>query len=222
MKYQSVFEIIGPIMVGPSSSHTAGAVRIGNIARQVLGEEPKRVKFELAGSFAETYKGHGTDLALLAGILGMNTMDENIPNADRIALEQGLDFTFVKANLGLCHPNTVLITVSGEGRTVRVMASSLGGGKVEVQEFEGLPLKFSGERPTLILYHRDKKGFLANVSRILDGAGYNIARLSNERYSRGGAAITVCEVDEPLTPELLQNLRSSIPQLEDIRTVYVD
>lgn len=213
MKYQSAFEIIGPIMVGPSSSHTAGAVRIGNIARQVLGEEPTKVVFQLMGSFAETYKGHGTDLALLAGILGMTTASEDVPLADQIATKIGIDYTFTKAKGGMYHPNTVLIEVEGLTRSVKVLASSLGGGKVEVQELDELPVKFTGEKPTLILYHQDRKGFLAKVSEILSTQGYNIARLSLERWKKGGEAITVAEVDEKLSDEVLQAIKEAIPSL---------
>ena len=112
-KYQSAYEIIGPVMVGPSSSHTAGAVRIGNIARQLLNENPLSVEFSLMGSFAETYQGHGTDLALLAGVLGLSTMDDGIPNAKEIAEENGLQYEFKKRVLGSYHPNTVLVELTG-------------------------------------------------------------------------------------------------------------
>ena len=152
-KYQSAYEIIGPVMVGPSSSHTAGAVRIGNIAYQLLNEKPLSVRFSLMGSFAKTYQGHGTDLALLAGVLGLSTMDDGIPNAKEIAEENGLQYEFTKRVLGSYHPNTVLVELSGSTRTVKLLASSLGGGKVEVQEFDDYPLKFSGERPTLVIRH---------------------------------------------------------------------
>src|SRR4051812_46602474 len=133
-KYQSAYEIIGPVMVGPSSSHTAGAVRIGNIAYQLLNEKPLFAKFTLMGSFADTYQGHGTDLALLAGVLGLTTMDDDIPNAKEVAEKNGLKYEFTKRVLGSYHPNTVLIELVGESRQVKVLASSLGGGKVEVQE----------------------------------------------------------------------------------------
>jgi L-serine dehydratase len=222
VKYTSAFEIIGPIMVGPSSSHTAGAVRIGNIARQVLGEQPLRVNFQLMGSFAETYKGHGTDLALLAGILGMSTASEDVSQADRIAAAQGLEYAFTKGNLGVFHPNTVRIDARGGTRTVTLIASSLGGGKVEVQELDHLPVKFTGEKPTLILYHTDEKGFLAKVSHLLDAQGYNIARLALERWKKGGTAITVCEVDEPLREEILETMKASIPLLKEIRVVHTE
>jgi len=181
-KYQSAYEIIGPVMVGPSSSHTAGAVLIGNIARQLLNENPIYVKFSLVGSFAETYQGHGTDLALLAGVLGLSTMDDGIPNAKKIAGETGLQYEFKKRVLGSYHPNTVLIKLSGGARTVRILASSLGGGKVEVQEFDEYPFKFSGERPTLVIRHSDQKGVIAELSDILYQKGINIARMANEPF----------------------------------------
>ncbi|MCF8567128.1 L-serine ammonia-lyase, iron-sulfur-dependent subunit beta [Alicyclobacillus tolerans] len=222
MKYHSAFEIIGPVMVGPSSSHTAGPIRIGNIARQVLGEEPKQAVFELMGSFAETYRGHGTDLALLSGVLGMATDSAEVPTADAKARELGLDYAFKTVNLGFYHPNTVRIALAGATRSVKVVASSLGGGKIEVQELDDLPIKFSGENPTLILHHQDERGFLAKVSHLLDEAGYNIARLSLERWRRGGFAITLCEVDEAIGDDLLDALQASLPHLKDIRTVHVD
>lgn len=222
MKYNSAFEIIGPIMVGPSSSHTAGAVRIGNMARQILGEQPKQVAFQLMGSFAETYKGHGTDLALLAGVLGLNAAHGDVPNAARRATEEGLDYTFSKGNLGIYHPNTVSIVVHGMEKTVKLIASSLGGGKAEVQELDGLPLKFTGEKPTIVLYHTDQQGFLAKVSHTLDTQGYNIARLTLERWSKGGPAITICEVDEGIRDEIFGILMDSIPHLKRIRLVYIE
>src|SRR3954453_19808182 len=129
MKYQSAFEIIGPIMVGPSSSHTAGAVRIGNIAHQLLNEDPVQVTFSLMGSFAETYEGHGTDVALLAGVLGLSTSDENVPYAKQLAEESGLTYEFTKRILGSYHPNTVLVELEGETSSIKILASSLGGGK---------------------------------------------------------------------------------------------
>lgn len=222
MKYNSAFDIIGPVMVGPSSSHTAGPIRIGNIARQILAETPRQAEFQLMGSFAETYQGHGTDLALLAGVLGLATDADEVPRADKKAEELELAYRFIPANLGFYHPNTVAISLTGATRTVRLIASSLGGGKVEVQELEDLPIKFSAENPTLIMYHTDEKGFLANVSQILDANGYNIARLSLERWRRGGPAITLCEVDGEIQPELLSTLKDSLPYLREIRFVHVD
>ncbi|MED3836555.1 L-serine ammonia-lyase, iron-sulfur-dependent subunit beta [Peribacillus frigoritolerans] len=215
-KYQSAYEIIGPVMVGPSSSHTAGAVRIGNIARQLLNENPIYVKFSLMGSFAETYQGHGTDLALLAGVLGLSTMDDGIPNAKKIAEENGLQYEFTKRVLGSYHPNTVLVELTGGARTVKVLASSLGGGKVEVQEFDEYPFKFSGERPTLVIRHSDQKGVIAELSDILYQKGINIARMANERSKINGAAITVCEIDNIIEDTFLSLLKREIPIIDEI------
>lgn len=215
-KYQSAYEIIGPVMIGPSSSHTAGAVRIGNIARQLLNENPIYVKFSLMGSFAETYQGHGTDLALLAGVLGLSTMDDGIPNAKKIAEENGLQYEFTKRALGSYHPNTVLVELTGGARTVKVLASSLGGGKVEVQEFDEYPFKFSGERPTLVIRHSDQKGVIAELSDILYQKGINIARMANERSKINGAAITVCEIDNIIEDTFLSLLKREIPIIDEI------
>jgi L-serine dehydratase len=218
-KFQSAYDIIGPVMVGPSSSHTAGAVRIGNIAQQLLNEKPLSAKFILMGSFAETYQGHGTDLALIAGVLGLTTMDEDIPNAKELAKKNGLTYEFTKRVLGSYHPNTVLIELAGESHKVKVLASSLGGGKVEVQEFEDYPLKFSGERPTLVIRHSDRKGVIAELSKILQETGFNIARMANERSKIEGPAITICEVDNDVEESLLTLLRREIPTIEEILLV---
>ncbi|MCI2254086.1 L-serine ammonia-lyase, iron-sulfur-dependent subunit beta [Domibacillus sp. PGB-M46] len=206
-------------MVGPSSSHTAGAVRIGNIARQLLNENPLYVNFSLMGSFAKTYQGHGTDLALLAGVLGLTTMDDGIPNAKELANEKGLQYEFTKRVLGSYHPNTVLVELTGPSRTVKVLASSLGGGKVEVQEFNDYPLKFSGERPTLVIRHTDKKGVIADLSGFLYQNGYNIARMANERSKINGEAITICEIDNKLEETFLSLLKKEIPIINEIGLV---
>ena len=215
-KFQSAYEIIGPVMVGPSSSHTAGAVRIGNIARQLLNENPLSVNFSLMGSFAETYQGHGTDLALLAGVLGLSTMDDGIPNAKEIADENGLQYEFTKRVLGSFHPNTVLVELNGATRAVKLLASSLGGGKVEVQEFNDYPLKFSGERPTLVIRHTDQRGAIAELSGILYQNGFNIARMANERSKINGPAITICEIDNKIDETLLILLKKDIPMIDEI------
>jgi L-serine dehydratase len=215
-KYQSAYEIIGPVMVGPSSSHTAGAVRIANIAYQLLNEKPLYVRFSLMGSFAETYQGHGTDLALLAGVMGLSTLDDGIPHAKAIAEEQGLQYEFTKRVLGSYHPNTVLVELSGASRTIKVLASSLGGGKVEVQEMDDYPLKFSGERPTLVIRHTDRKGVISELLGILYQKGFNIARMANERSKINGPAITVCEIDNKIEETVLALLKKEIPIIDEI------
>lgn len=219
MNYHSAFDIIGPVMVGPSSSHTAGAVRIGRLARFVLGEMPTSAVFRLMGSFAETYEGHGGDCALLAGVLGMDTGDSDVPKAKRLAEKADLHYAFEKAHLGSFHPNTVAVDLKGAHHSITMVASSIGGGKIEAQALDGLPLKFSGETPTLILRHRDERGFLAHISRILDAQSYNISRLQLERYRPSGDAITVCEIDEHVRNESVEKLQSAIHDLARIQVI---
>lgn len=221
-KYSSAYDIVGPIMVGPSSSHTAGAVRIGNIAYQLLNEKPKTVTFTLMGSFAKTYQGHGTDLALLAGVLGLTTMDDQIPEAKAVAKQNGLSYSFTTRVLGSYHPNTVLIELAGESRKVKLIASSIGGGKVEVQELDNYPLKFSGEQPTLVLRHQDSRGVIAELSSFLYEKGFNIARLLNERSSIGGSAITICEVDYLVDESLLTELKAALPIIDELLLIKTD
>lgn len=201
VNYHSAFDIIGPVMVGPSSSHTAGAVRIGRLARFVLGGMPTSAVFRLMGSFAETYEGHGSDFALLAGVLGMNTGDSDVPKAKGLAEQVGLDYAFEKAHLGSFHPNTVAVDLLGAHHSITMVASSIGGGKIEAQALDGLPLKFSGETPTLILRHPDKRGFLAHISFVLDAQGLisavcnsnGIGRL--EMPSQFAKSMSMCETN---------------------------
>lgn len=215
-KYKSAYEIIGPVMVGPSSSHTAGAVRIGNISLQLLKENPLIARFSLMGSFAETYQGHGTDLALLAGVLGLSTMDDGILSAKKLAEQRGLQYEFTKRMLGSYHPNTVLVELEGETRCTKVLASSLGGGKVEVQELDDYPLKFTGERPTLVIRHHDRKGVIADLSVALYQNGFNIASMVNARSRMNGPAITVCELDDKIDESVLTLLKKEIPIIDEM------
>nr|WP_228551113.1 L-serine ammonia-lyase, iron-sulfur-dependent subunit beta [Sporosarcina cascadiensis] len=221
-KYHSAYEIIGPVMIGPSSSHTAGAVRIGNVANQLLNEQPLFAKFSLMGSFAKTYQGHGTDLALLAGVMGFTTTDDRIPDAKECAEETGLQYEFTNRVLGSYHPNSVLVELKGQTRKVKVLASSLGGGKIEVQELNDYPLKFSGERPALIIFHTDKKGVIADLLGILSKKGINIARMANERFAIGGPAITICEIDTQVGEEMLAELKRDVPIIDDILLVETE
>ena len=143
-------------------------------------------------------------------------MDDGIPNAKEIAEENGLQYEFTKRVLGSYHPNTVLVELSGSTRTVKLLASSLGGGKVEVQEFNDYPLKFSGERPTLVIRHSDKKGVIAELSGILFQNGFNIARMANERSKVNGAAITICEIDNQVDESFLTSFKKDIPLIDEI------
>ncbi len=200
-----VFDIVGPIMIGPSSSHTAGAVRVGKMARIILGEEPQDAVIELHGSFAQTYKGHGTDKALVAGLLGYGTDDERIRNALDIAEAQGLDVTFATIHLGDVHPNTVAILLTGSsGRKVRVVGASIGGGNIIITEVDGYPVQLTGEYHTMITIHQDKPGIIALVTHALSQEGVNIAFMRVSRQERGAQALMIIEADQAISEEALR------------------
>lgn len=205
-----IFDIIGPIMVGPSSSHTAGAVRIGRMARTLLGEEPVNAVMHLHGSFAETGMGHGTDMALVAGLLGMHSADYDIPRSFEIAQERGLNFSFDEIDLRDAHPNSVLLEVEGDkGGKLSMQACSVGGGRIMVNKIDGVALNFSGAYNTLIIHNRDERGDISNVTQALTMARVNIANMSFNRNTRGKSAIMVIETDEPV-PEVILNLLGNL------------
>lgn len=213
-----IFDIIGPVMVGPSSSHTAGAVRIGLIARNILGEAPAAARIALHGSFALTGKGHGTDRALAAGILGMRPDDPRIPDSLRLAEQAGLEISFAQEDLGEVHPNTARIELTGEsGRTCRVQASSIGGGNIAVTNVNGIEVDFDGRRATLVVVHRDRPGVVAAVAELLTRAGCNIAAMRLYRTERHGDAFMILQTDEPPAPELVARLGT----LEHVREASV-
>ena len=194
----NLFDILGPVMVGPSSSHTAGAVRIGRIARRLLGEgTPRRAVITLFGSFAATGRGHGTDRALVAGLLGMQPDDERIARSFFVAADKGMDFRFENANLRGEHPNTARLSLTGRsGRQMSLVASSLGGGRITVVELDGLRVRFSGDLPTLIVQNRDQPGHVSDVASMLASNGVNIATLQLYRDHPGGNAVMVIEIDK--------------------------
>lgn len=201
----NLFDIIGPIMVGPSSSHTAGAVRIGLIARKLMGEPIQSVAIGLHGSFRATGKGHGTDRALVAGLLGMEPDDIRIPQSFSFAKEVGLNFEFLSTDLRDVHPNTVLLKMKGtSGRTMEVMASSIGGGRIQVCQIDGLEVHFSGEMPTLIVHNIDQPGYVTEVTSVLGSKHINIATMQLYRDIRGGNAIMVIECDEDIPSIVIQ------------------
>jgi L-serine dehydratase len=194
---RSVFEIIGPVMIGPSSSHTAGAVRLGLLARAVFGEQPARARITLHGSFASTGHGHGTDLALVAGLLGMAPDDERIRTADRQAREAGMEVTFESGDLGEVHPNTARLELSSaDGRTVTVQGSSIGGADVVLTAIDDFDVAITGELPVLVVEHRDQPGVIASVSAVLAEYGVNIASMEVSRERRGARALMVIETDQ--------------------------
>ena len=205
----NLFDIMGPIMVGPSSSHTAGAVRIGLITRKLLGRPPVRSELLLHGSFAATGKGHGTDRALVAGLLGMGPDDPDIPRSFALAERAGLLVRIGSVVLRGAHPNSVLLKVEDErGNTLEVNASSLGGGRVRVNAIDGLDASFTGDYPTLIIRNGDRPGAVAEVSAILSRRKVNIATMQLYRNMRGGLAVMVMESDQDIWQEAVEELRS--------------
>jgi len=215
-----IFDILGPIMVGPSSSHTAGAVRIGNMARTLLGGEVKTAHILLHGSFAETGQGHGTDRALVAGLLGMKPDNLDIPRSFELAKEHGLAFDFGVIQLRDAHPNTAVLNLEdGGGRRLKMQASSVGGGRIRVDKLDDVDVGFTGAFNTLIVNSLDVSGELAEVSRELSGAKINIANMSLCRSRRGGAVLMVIETDQRIPPVV----RSLITELPGVaRTTYYE
>lgn len=198
----NIFDIVGPVMVGPSSSHTAGAVRIGFVSRKLMGEPIKSVQLLLYGSFLATGKGHGTDRALVAGLLGMHPDDERVPFAFEEADRAGMTFAFGEANLKEAHPNTVVLKMIGEsGKELEVIAASLGGGRMKICKLDGMEANFCAEYPTLIVQNLDQPGCVAKVTTMLSDLGINIATLQLYRDSRGGDAVMVVECDREVPGE---------------------
>ncbi|MBA2666832.1 MAG: L-serine ammonia-lyase, iron-sulfur-dependent, subunit beta [Trueperaceae bacterium] len=196
----SLLDVIGPVMVGPSSSHTAGACRLALLARAALARPPSEARFDLHGSFAKTARGHGTDLALVAGALGYAPDDPRIPDAFAHAEEAGLRTSFGTSDLGDVHPNSVRITLGAEeGTTTTLTGSSLGGGIVRAFELDGFRIEFGGGAPTLLIRHRDTLGVIARVARVIADDEINIATLHCARQRRGGEAMMSIEVDRALS-----------------------
>lgn len=196
-------------MVGPSSSHTAGAVKIGNAARHLFGEKPNKAVIHLYGSFAKTYKGHGTDLALIAGILGFDTDDKRIPNALKEAEKAGLQFTFIEENTATEHPNTVRINLSVDDDSLELVGVSIGGGKVEIVELNGFNLHLSGNHPAILIMHNDRFGAIASVTEILAKHEVNIGRMEVNRKDVGKEALMTIELDQNIDSDIESELRNA-------------
>lgn len=198
----NIFDIMGPVMVGPSSSHTAGAVKIGYISRKLLGEEPAEAKILLYGSFLTTGKGHGTRKALVAGLLGMHPDDTRIPDAVDIAQKRGMKLEWGEAVLKKAHPNTAqLFLTGGSGRTLEVIGQSLGGSRINIAEIDGIDTNFSGDYPTLVVHNQDQPGHVSEVTSMLAHKGVNIATMQLYRAGRGGEAVMVIECDQEVPQE---------------------
>lgn len=214
----SLLDIIGPVMVGPSSSHTAGACRLGLLARNLVGGTPQRARIELHGSFARTGEGHGTDKAIAAGLMGFKPDDERIRHALEIADREGLAYAFEKTKLGEddIHPNSVRITVERGDRSAVMFGSSLGAGRILVSEIDGFPVEVHGTYHTIVLVAEDVKGSVARIATILADDGMNIATLRLTRKERGGDAFMVIELDD--APD--EKVRDDIRALPWVRWAY--
>jgi L-serine dehydratase len=205
----SLLDIIGPVMVGPSSSHTAGACRLGLLARGLVGGTPERATIELHGSFARTGEGHGTDKAIVAGLMGFRPDDDRIRNALDIAAREGLDYRFEKTTLDEeAHPNTVRITLERGDRSAQMMGSSLGAGRVLVTQVDGFPVEVSGNYHTIVLVAEDMRGSIATIASVLADDGLNIATLRLTRQRKGGDAFMVIELDDYPTEETRDHIRA--------------
>lgn len=213
----SLLDIIGPVMVGPSSSHTAGACRLGLLARCLVGGTPTSARIELHGSFARTGEGHGTDKAIVGGLMGFRPDDERIRNALEIMEREGLNYTFEKTTLGDdIHPNSVRITLERADRHAQMTGASLGAGRVLVNDIDGYPVEVTGNLNTIVLVAEDVKGSIARIAGLLAEANINIATLKLTRKERGGDAFMVIEVDD----QPGENVRDAIRGLDWVRWAF--
>ena len=216
----NIFDMMGPVMVGPSSSHTAGAARIGNMGRTLLGEEVARADIGLYGSFAETGFGHGTDRALLAGLLGMKPDDLRIPNAYEEANRAGMAYSFRTVELRDAHPNTALLELTGKsGKKLTLQAASIGGGAIVVNKIDGIDVNFTGDFNTLIVRNQDESGSVAAITSILSQVHINVANMRVNRHRRGGDALMVIETDQHIKPRQVEFL-SELPGI--LSVTYYD
>ena len=203
----NLFDLIGPVMVGPSSSHTAGAARIGLTARLLLGENVTYAHISFHGSFAKTYHGHGTDRAIVGGLMGMNVDDTRLRDSLAIAREQGMNVSFRLVTIRGAHPNTVRLDITGvSGKRLTMEAASVGGGNIEITRLDGLHVSFTGMENTLIVHHMDKPGVIAQVTGAIARMGINIAGMQVFRLEAGAEAIMVLELDGVLEDEQIQTL----------------
>ena len=218
MKFTSVFDIIGPVMIGPSSSHTAGAARIGRVARDLFGRQPKWVRIHLYGSFAETYRGHGTDVAIIGGLLDYDTYDERIKTAFNDAKEAGMQYEFIPEEAHKEHPNTARLVMGDDNGEMSVEGISIGGGKIEISEVNGFKLRLTGGMPAILVVHNDRTGCIANVANCLAMHNVNIGHMEVSRIERGHTALMVIEVDQNIDERILKQI-SFIPHITKVSKI---
>lgn len=216
-----LFDVLGPVMIGPSSSHTAGAARIGLTARLLLGSAPAEAEILLYGSFAATGRGHGTDRALVAGLLGLTPEDPRLPQSFELAEQAGLKLQFGRIELRGAHPNTAVLRLRAvDGATLEVQAASLGGGRIRIEKIDGVTTNFCADHNTLIVHNIDSPGHVAAVASRLSALGVNIATMQLYRLAAGGRAVMVLECDEMLPDALAAELRT-LPGIERVTLLNV-
>ena len=218
MKFKSVFDIIGPVMIGPSSSHTAGAARIGLVTRELFGRQPTWAKIYLYGSFAETYKGHGTDIAIIGGLLGFDTFDERIKTSFELAKEARLTFEFIPESGHTEHPNTARLVIGDESSEMELIGVSIGGGKIEISELNGFPLRLSGNHSAILVVHDDKPGSIAKVASCLAEQNINIGHMEVSRKEQLQITFMVIEVDDHIEEYVLQQI-ALLPHITQVTKI---
>jgi len=218
VKYKSVFDIIGPVMIGPSSSHTAGAARVGRVARSLFGRQPKWANIHFYGSFASTYKGHGTDVAVVGGLLDFDTYDERIKSSLEFAKQLGLAVQFFEEKAVPDHPNTVKIEIGDDSGDLELVGISIGGGKIEIIELNGFELRLSGHHPAILVVHQDRYGAIAAVSNILSKHKINIGHMEVSRKEAGKMALMTIEVDQNLDDAIVEEIQR-LPNISQVARV---
>jgi L-serine dehydratase len=207
----SIFDVLGPVMIGPSSSHTAGAARLSRSAREIVKGDIAHISFGLYDSFAETYKGHGTDKALLAGALGLKEDDEGIVNAYELARQRGMEYDFYKAELNNVHENTVKMTIKKkDGSVTDIIGSSIGGGQILITSIDGYEMELSLQCPTIVIMQYDRKGLVTQISGIMTRHNINIANMKLIRKGKGDIACCIIETDETIPEDVEVSIQNNI------------
>jgi L-serine dehydratase len=220
MKYRTVFDIIGPVMIGPSSSHTAGAARIGRVARTLLGKQPNWVEISFYGSFAKTYKGHGTDVATVGGLLDFDTFDQRIKHSLEIAKDLGISITIHEEEAVTDHPNTAKIRLGTNDKdALELVGISIGGGKIEIVELNSFLLRLSGNHPAILVVHNDRYGVIASVLNVLAKHEINIGHMEVSRKEKGKEALMVIELDQNVDEHLLGEV-ASLPYISKVTKIH--
>lgn len=217
----SIFNVLGPVMIGPSSSHTAGAAKLSKAARAIVGKPFHKVSFGLHGSFAKTYKGHGTDVALVAGTLGLKENDDRLENAFELAEKAGLEYSFYEVELENMHENTVVMTFYTEdGKSSEIVGASIGGGEILIKRIDGFDTELRMNSSTLLICQKDKVGLISEFSRVLAQYQINIGVMTVNRSSKGGTAYCTIETDSYLTDEVVEALKK-VPDIISVKAINV-